>query len=137
MADPITTPEYEGPDRRRWSRAPGGIVWPRWAIAVLLTIAYVAIMVPLGFVLMYGARADGRAERSGRTVCELSTTVAHLSDTIDATIAALLPPDNSDEADDAITSGQLDAVEALRETVTEGRADAADARAECRPGTTP
>lgn len=125
MAEPITTPDYAGPDRRRWPRVTGRPILPRWALLGLLAVAYLAIMVPLGFVLHYGMRADERAERSTRTVCELTTTVGHLADTLDSGLGVLIGENR------AVAESEL------RRTVTEGRAQAAKARAACRPGARP
>jgi hypothetical protein len=66
----VTVEPYEGPERRWSGDAPRRL--PRWALLLGLALVWLAIMGPLAVILRLGLRSDGRAERAGRTVCELT-----------------------------------------------------------------
>lgn len=91
-----TTDLYEGPERRRWRMA---APFSRKSLGITLTAAWVAIMVPLGAVLYYAHRSDDRAERAGRTTCELAKGVEHLAASLDGGLAYVLAGDPAERTD--------------------------------------
>jgi hypothetical protein len=111
------TPEaevpYDGSERRFRGPTEPRVGWPRWVLALGLVLAYVAVMVPIGFIVVYAHRSDGRAERAGRTVCELSVALNDLATSFDRTIT-LLPDPIKGVADGNLRKPITDAQHAAR-----------------------
>lgn len=114
---------YAGAERRGRNREnrPG---WPPWAIRLAAVVLFFCVMVPLGFILYYAHRADDRAERAGRTVCEQAQALDSLASSFDRTISLL--------------SGEVQqtAERELRSTIEGADAAASSAAKACQPGDT-
>lgn len=81
----MTAPSYDGPERR-WDTPPpppAPTRRSRWAIRLGFLALFLAIMLPLGYILRLSIRSDARAERAGRTVCELATGFNRALDLLD------------------------------------------------------
>lgn len=76
---------WDGADRR----AVRTLSLPRWLLATLLILAWLAIMVPVGYIVVTSNRAEDRAERAGRTACELAHGLGDLASAFDRTLSLL------------------------------------------------
>jgi hypothetical protein len=72
---------YDGPERRWTAELP--VRRPRWALRVGFVALFLAVMLPIGYILRLSIRSDARAERAGRTVCELATGFNRALDLLD------------------------------------------------------
>ena len=91
MSDsPPVEPEqvWDGSERRLRLRS-GRPLLPPWVLASLLGLAWLAIMLPVGYIVVTSHRADSRAERSSRTACELAHTLGDLAESFDRTLSLL------------------------------------------------
>lgn len=94
---------------------------PRWALAALLTVAYLAIMVPLGFILNYASETHARSETQQTTICGMAVSIGHLAETLDDGLGLLIAEDDA----------RADARNQLNTTIREGREQAQAAREKC------
>lgn len=81
---------YDGPERR-WDTPPPPAVPARtkWWLRLGFLALFLAIMLPIGYILRLSIRSDARAERAGRTVCELATGFNRALDLLDPDTRAL------------------------------------------------
>lgn len=73
-------------DRRLAEPEPGA---PRWLLVAAFVLAWLAVMGGVGGTLIYAQRADGRAERAGRTVCTQAEALGTLAEAFDDTVDLL------------------------------------------------
>lgn len=101
-------------DERRAPQA-----FPRWAMFTLMALAYLAVMGPLGALVLSARNTGERADRNSQSVCELAVSNAHLARTLDAGLALILADEETkDEA-----RAQLVAIVAEGQTITDTQAE--------------
>lgn len=116
------TDTYTGPERRWTTEFPAS--WRRGRLLVL-TAVFVAVMLPLGYLVWSAHQAEQRANRAGRSVCELASAVDHLASTLDTGVALLI-------TDDPVERAKL--VLELRQVTAQAQAAQQRASAQCGLG---
>jgi hypothetical protein len=98
------TDTYDGPERRWTTEFPPG--WHRNRL-LMLAVVFLAVMLPLGYLVLSARQSELRAERAGRSVCELARTVDHLAATLDTGVQVLTAPDDTERAKTTAALRQL------------------------------